>query len=126
MTAPARAVPGGGFSAQRSPSDFLETRASGNLFTAWSGPSEMAIEQLQVAAGFKGARAASSPDDTRDNDAATSSEWLDAAIKNFSATWSGLAIVIAIIVGYLSIVAAYSSKASPGLPARILNGQRRL
>ena len=100
----------GGYLAHRGPADVVYARAYGNIFTAWTGSSESAIEQLQIASGIRSANS-SSPNSTSIVQAKTrSTDWTDSALKKVTATWQGVALVGAALGAYLLFVAAYFLK----------------
>jgi hypothetical protein len=102
----ARADGAGGFIAERGPADFVYARAYGDLFTAWSGPSSDAIEQLRIAANVQTSSRSVSPRDTE----AEKAEWLDDIIWRASASWTGLAMLLGVFAGYLLLITAYFFK----------------
>ena len=99
----------GGYLAHRGPADVVYARAYGNIFTAWTGSSESAIEQLQLKTGIKGVGIAST---TADSIQVTSgsTDWTDIALRKATATWPGVALVVVALGGYLLFVATYFLK----------------
>jgi hypothetical protein len=96
----------GGIIVERGPSDFVYARAYGNVFTAWSGPSPDAIEQLQIATGVQ----TSSHSGFQNSGQVPKAEWLDDVLWRAGSSWTGLAIIVAVSAGYLLFIAAYFFK----------------
>ena len=109
LTDRVRADGNGGYSGQRNPNDQVYVRAYDELFTVWSGPSDAAIEELQLAAGFTRAGVTAQAHGGQ-RGGIGHKDFIDAALGHITSTMSGVALVVGVLAVYLLIVAAYFFK----------------